>query len=142
MAKVRIHDTTENPWDVISDTLPEEITRGVDSLVLDSLSRVHEPGTATGLHLSEAHYKPGSVIEVHSHTEDEIIYVVEGSMKLGSRELKPGSSIFITAKTLYGFTAGSEGLRMVVFRPQGAGNSLDESEYMSRRAGKDAKAAL
>jgi quercetin dioxygenase-like cupin family protein len=81
---------------------------------------------------------PGANIAVHSHSEDEIIYVAAGSMIVGKHELKAGSSMFVAANTLYGFSAGPEGLRMAVFRVRGDDHSMTKDEYL---ADKKAKAA-
>jgi hypothetical protein len=53
---------------------------------------------------------------VHSHSEDEIIFVTEGHMRLGTRLYGPGSAIAIPAHTFYGFGVGPEGLSFVNFR--------------------------
>ena len=53
---------------------------------------------------------------VHSHTEDEIIFVIGGEIRLGSKLYGPGTALAIAADTLYGFTAGPLGLSFVNFR--------------------------
>ncbi len=40
-------------------------------------------------------------------------------MILGNRELGPGSSVYIGADTLYGFSAGDQGLRILIFMGDG-----------------------
>jgi len=57
-------------------------------------------------------------VQVHAHTEDEIIAVVEGELRLGSQVCGAGSSIFVPAKTLYGFKVGPQGVRFLNFRPR------------------------
>ena len=58
----------------------------------------------------------GGEVAVHSHSEDEVIFVRAGSMRLGSRLHGPGTAIAIAANTKYGFTAGPEGLSILNFR--------------------------
>jgi hypothetical protein len=58
------------------------------------------------------------VVGRHLHTEDEIIFVVKGSMALGRRRLPPGSALAIDANTVYTFKAGEDGLSFVNFRAQ------------------------
>jgi quercetin dioxygenase-like cupin family protein len=128
MGKVRIHKAEDVRWSRIRDDFPPELLQGLDDQVLDSEVGVHEDGDATQPHMSEAFYKPGAKIAVHSHSADEFIYVVSGSMSLGRRELGPGSSIFVEAKTMYGFSAGPEGVRMVVFRPFGDDHSVRKDQ--------------
>ena len=35
--------------------------------------------------------EPNSTVEPHSHTEDEVIYIVEGSLTIGDRTCGPGT---------------------------------------------------
>lgn len=53
---------------------------------------------------------------VHSHSEDEIIFVTDGEIRLGTRLYGPGTAIAIAADTLYSFTTGPNGLSFVNFR--------------------------
>jgi len=58
----------------------------------------------------------GGEVAVHSHSEDEVIFVRAGSMRLGKRLHGPGTAISIAANTKYGFMAGPEGLSILNFR--------------------------
>jgi quercetin dioxygenase-like cupin family protein len=73
-------------------------------------------GSPTDLEAFEVRYDPGTTIAPHAHVEDEIIYILEGSMEIGNRTYPPGSALAVPAWTLYGFRAGAEGLRFVNFR--------------------------
>lgn len=53
---------------------------------------------------------------VHSHTEDEIIFVTDGEIRLGARLFPRGTAVAISADTLYSFTAGPGGMSFVNFR--------------------------
>ena len=53
---------------------------------------------------------------IHSHEENEIIFVTGGEMRLGNRLVGPGTAIAIAAGTFYGFTPGPAGLTFVNFR--------------------------
>lgn len=55
-------------------------------------------------------------VPVHSHTEDEIIFVRAGQMRLGNKLYGPGTTLAIAANTKYGFKAGPDGLSFVNFR--------------------------
>jgi hypothetical protein len=77
---------------------------------------------------------------VHSHTEDEIIFVTDGQIRLGSRMCGPGTALAIAANTLYAFTAGPTGLRFVNFRARAPsdihfanGSSMSETGYWRER---------
>lgn len=77
---------------------------------------------------------------IHSHTEDEIIFVTDGQIRLGRRLHGPGTALAIAANTLYSFTAGPEGLRFINFRSGlpgdirfGNGGSMSEVGYWRDR---------
>jgi hypothetical protein len=53
---------------------------------------------------------------VHSHSEDEVIFVHTGSVRLGNRVYGPGTALAIAADTKYGFFSGPDGLGFVNFR--------------------------
>ncbi len=87
-------------------------------------------------------YKADYEIPVHSHTEDEIIFVRAGSMRLGNRLCGPGTTLAIAANTKYGFKAGPEGLSFVNFRAASpthvnadGSHSMDEAELWRKVVG-------
>jgi hypothetical protein len=53
---------------------------------------------------------------IHSHSEDEIIFVIDGAIRLGNKLYGPGTAVAIAADTLYSFTTGPEGLSFINFR--------------------------
>lgn len=53
---------------------------------------------------------------LHSHSEDEVIFVRAGSVRLGNRLYAPGTALAIAANTVYGFFSGPDGLSFVNFR--------------------------
>lgn len=53
---------------------------------------------------------------VHSHSEDEIIFVTAGRIRLGNRLFDKGTAIAIGADTLYSLSAGPEGMSFINFR--------------------------
>ena len=60
---------------------------------------------------------PNEVITPHSHTEDEVIVIMEGSLTVtGDRTCGPGTVIFIEKDSEYGFNAGPEGVRFLNIR--------------------------
>lgn len=77
---------------------------------------------------------------VHAHTEDEIIFVTDGEMRLGKRLYGPGTALAVAANTMYGFTAGPNGLRFVNFRCSmpgdirfAQGGTMSETGYWRER---------
>ena len=60
---------------------------------------------------------PNEVNTPHSHNEDEVIVIMEGSLTLtrtGDRTCGPGTVMYIEKETDYGFTAGPEGVRFLI----------------------------
>jgi hypothetical protein len=69
------------------------------------------------LWLHENDYPDANVeTAVHSHSEDEVIFVRAGSIRLGNRHHGPGTALAIAANTKYGFFSGRDGLSLVNFR--------------------------
>jgi quercetin dioxygenase-like cupin family protein len=97
--------------------------------------RIHHPGSDTDLQMFEVRVPPGFVVESHAHDEDEIIFVLEGEMVLGARVLGAGSSAMIPGKTLYGFSAGADGLRFLNFRARRDVTFHTKEQFMAQRKG-------
>lgn len=73
---------------------------------------------------------------IHSHSEDEIIFVIDGEMRLGNKPAGPGTALAIAAETLYSFSPGPEGLSFINFRAAMPseikftdGSSMSETKY-------------
>lgn len=58
----------------------------------------------------------GDEAGVHCHSEDEIIFVLDGDLRLGDRLYGPGTALAIAADAFYSFSPGPDGLRFVNFR--------------------------
>lgn len=69
---------------------------------------------------------PGRVAPPHSHSQDEVIYIVDGELTMGDRVCGPGTVLFIERDTEYGFVTGSEGVRFLNLRPGPARFSAGE----------------
>jgi quercetin dioxygenase-like cupin family protein len=119
--KIRLHHDSELPWTRIGDMSkdPSVLTEeGINSKI-----RSHELGTDTDPQLSEVDYAANVSVAPHSHDVAEIIYVVEGELKLGSTVLGRGSSVFIDKDAVYSFRTGEQGLKMLIFRPRGGAST-------------------
>ncbi|MSQ53120.1 MAG: hypothetical protein EXR28_14680 [Betaproteobacteria bacterium] len=66
--------------------------------------------------LHRSYSNPNRELNTHCHSEDEIIFVTDGSMLLGRQELAPGTAIAIDRDTAYKFKAGPNGLSFVNYR--------------------------
>ena len=77
---------------------------------------------------------------VHSHSEDEIIFVIDGEIRLGNKLYGPGTAVAIAADTLYSFTTGPGGLSFINFRAGTPGDiqfangmAISETGYWAER---------
>ena len=131
-ARIRIHEQN-GAFVRIRDTMPAAFALHMSDAQLDSSVRVHEAGDGGGLALTENCYLPNTLIEPHAHSDDEIIYVVDGELVLGARVLGAGASLYVAGGTLYGFSAGAVGARILVFRPA-KGDYISKQSYLEARA--------
>jgi quercetin dioxygenase-like cupin family protein len=136
MARVKIERVEDAKWtslrEISSSLGPDELVKFGDG-ALDAETRVHHEGDASTLQLVEITYKPNTAISEHAHDEDEILVIVAGEAHFGKQVLGPGSSIFIPGNTLYGFSAGSAGLRLLNFRPRRDLTFITKDEFIRRR---------
>lgn len=82
----------------------------------------------------------GDEAGVHCHSEDEIIFVLDGALRLGERLYGPGTALAIAADAFYSFSPGPDGLRFVNFRagrPSDIrfkkGSAISETAYWRER---------
>ena len=133
MGKIRVVDYNQLPWLYRSDGHAGEMVE-VEPPGANGGARFPHPGSETELYLHEARAKPNAVIEAHVHRTDEIIYVTEGELHLGSRVLTPGCSVYIPGDTLYSFKAGPTGLTFLNFRGRRDTSHLSKDEFLKERA--------
>lgn len=87
-------------------------------------------------------YLGGFQVAVHSHSEDEIIFVRDGELRLGERCYGPGTALAIAANARYGFHVGPQGLSFVNFRGGSPtytghdGGSMDEAAFWRSETGR------
>jgi hypothetical protein len=102
--------------------------------------------SSCSLWLHENHFPPESAgaaddeASVHSHSEDEIIFVIGGEIRLGAKLYGPGTALAIAANTLYSFSGGPQGLAFINFRAGkpgdirfANGHSMSETLYWRER---------
>ena len=71
--------------------------------------------TGPWVHISNL--EANHVTPAHSHSQDEVIYIVAGEITMGNRACGPGTVIYVERDTAYGFTVGGEGVRFLNIRP-------------------------
>jgi hypothetical protein len=88
-------------------------------------------------------YVGDSPVAVHSHSEDEIIFVRDGELRVGRRHFGPGAALAVAAHTKYGFQVGPSGLSFVNFRASAptytshdGKHSMDEAEFWRSQTGR------
>jgi quercetin dioxygenase-like cupin family protein len=123
MKKMRVHQEQECALVSVEDLLREhgrdEATiKALPEEALLSKMRFYEMGTENSPQLFESQLPPHTVAPPHSHTEDEIIYILDGEMVMGTKTYKKGTSVFVAANAMYGFKAGPSGLKFLNFRPR------------------------
>jgi quercetin dioxygenase-like cupin family protein len=129
MAKVRITTPEQQPWQVSGERVESPLSKVVmEDGGPASAYKIREPGSDTDPQLVELRFHPGEVIELHCHDEAEIMYVLKGSMELGSRTVGPGACIYVDGGVFYGFTAGPEGVHFLNFR-----SHIDNSFHLPNR---------
>ena len=118
MTGVRIHEARDLAWTTPADRLPadarQKLTEGEQTVRI----AVREPGSDIQPQLLEIAYEAGAQIKPHAHDADEIVFVLEGELHLGTRLLKAGDSMFIPGRSFYSFRAGPLGLKILNFRPR------------------------
>lgn len=110
MAKIQTYEKDSTPW------LVAKPDPGSDQS--SAASRERHPGGDDEPQLFDVKLGPNGHSQVHTHEEDEIIYIVAGQMQFGQHTLNPGDSIYIPGMVLYSFKAGPEGLQFINFRPR------------------------
>jgi hypothetical protein len=102
----------------------------------------HEPTPNIWLHEND-YAMADKETELHSHSEDEVIFVRAGSVRIGNKLFGRGTALAIAADTLYEFWSGPDGLSFVNFRATSptyrkADGSLvlDEAELWRKAVGK------
>jgi quercetin dioxygenase-like cupin family protein len=141
---VRVVEDAKVEWHSGDPEMIEKMrARGIEFTPeeLAGRTREHHLGSDTTPELFEVRFQPDTVVNSHAHLRDEIIFVVEGALILGSRVLAPGSSVYIAANTLYSFRAGPEGVRFVNFRPTAGAGYVSKEEFMAKRMPSDGASA-
>ena len=70
-----------------------------------------------GISLGVYTFPPNFRLPRHWHDCDQIVFVLEGSMSTGNKQLRPGEGYYTRAGATYSFTAGPRGVRFMEFRP-------------------------
>jgi mannose-6-phosphate isomerase-like protein (cupin superfamily) len=113
---IRVHDPDALEWRRMGDIPLGWMRDHIDLTELEGRLCFHEAGTTTSMQLMELRLNPNTRIAPHSHDEDEIYFVAEGSLTWEDRSLAAGGSIFIPAGVTYSFRTGAVSTRLLNFR--------------------------
>jgi quercetin dioxygenase-like cupin family protein len=70
-----------------------------------------------GFYLNRSEMPPGHSIAPHSHSHDEVLYVLRGGCTLSDgTEVGEGDAVVIHADHAYGFTCGPQGMEFLAIR--------------------------
>lgn len=97
--------------------------------------------------LHENHFGPSEPLPpeaaargVHSHSEDEVIFITRGAIRLGQKLFPAGTAVAIAADTMYSIGPGPEGMSFVNFRAGtpsdilfASGDLMSETQYWKDR---------
>ena len=132
MAAIRFFDPDERPFVHAADVYPDALKQQLTAAEVDDTAvRLHQ-GLPGRLQLFEIRLQPGLEVSTHAHADDEVVYVVEGELRVGRRVCGPGSSMFIPGNTLYGFRAGPDGCRYLNFRAQADSTYFTKGDFVDR----------
>jgi len=70
-----------------------------------------------GLSLLGVRYEPNKTIDRHKHDVPQIVLVLEGEIRQGRKVFGPGMGYYTPAGMPYKLVVGSQGARLVEFRP-------------------------
>jgi quercetin dioxygenase-like cupin family protein len=116
MAGATILRFAETPWNDPSkpSSAPAELVRKAQAAGARSKRMVEGQG---GFYLSRNQMPPGHRIDPHSHSHDEVLFVLRGDCTLddGTR-VGEGDAVVVHADQAYGFTCGAQGMEFLTIR--------------------------
>ena len=127
--------TADAPSHRVSDIVSADMAAKLSEGELASDVLFHHPGADDRLQMFELRAPADATFNPHSHTEDEIMVVIDGELRAGSRVLKQGDSMYVPGGTVYSFRAGPEGVRLFNFRPRSGGGYSTPAETRAAARG-------
>ena len=109
MVKSLVMHIDQAPWIYGAAPKPDETVRYAEQLCGDL-------ETGPWVHIITM-MEPEYEAAIHCHSEDEIIYIIDGAMIIGGRMRNAGTVIFMEKETDYNFTVGAKGVRFLEMRP-------------------------
>jgi quercetin dioxygenase-like cupin family protein len=113
---IRVNHSDQLQWRKMGDIPMGWMRDHIDPTELEGHLSFHEAGMDGTMQLMEMRLDPGTLIAPHSHDDDEIFFVAEGSLHWEDKVLVKGGSLYIAAGTVYSFRTGEEPARLLNFR--------------------------
>lgn len=95
--------------------------------------RTYFEGTESSPFLIEVRAGADKPTISHAHRVDEIVYILDGELRIGKHTYGPGSAILVPGDTLYSFHVGPEGVRYLNFRPRRDDSYVTAEQFMAER---------
>lgn len=93
------------------------------AVVLDALAASADHGYShrvlfaeQGMSLLHLWFKSGFILPLHSHDTDCTYFILAGSVRIGTTDLRAGDGFFVGAEVPYTYAAGSAGAEVLEFR--------------------------
>jgi len=111
------HHLGDTPWERPEDA-PPELRALADQAAEVGARRAKIAHGELGLHAQISEMPAGYDVPPHAHSAHELMVVLAGGCTIhGGPVLAAGDMAEIPANSEYGFTAGDEGIRFLVVRP-------------------------
>lgn len=102
-----------------SAPLSEVAMAGAQQLIAAGVEKGHENRVlfaGGGMSLIYAWFKSGYPLPRHTHNSDCLYYIIGGSLKMGTEELRQGDGFFVGKDVPYAYVAGEQGVEILEFR--------------------------
>ena len=131
MARIRIIEAQAIDWQPVAAAVPPDVAARMSRAEREADVRILHSGQNGQAQLFEARIAADEIVSLHAHAADEIIYILDGELRMGRKRLGPGSSAYICGNTLYGFSAGADGVRFLNFRAAANTPFITRDEFMA-----------
>lgn len=128
MGKITIIRDEESAWEEAAPDWQAKYSEGDTGL---RFKRLLPGGNPTMPNMQRSRYNPDHHEPPHSHPEDEILYILGGTILMGQRTLKQGDALHIPRDTVYTLKAGQMGAE---FLRVGFGQLSASSDYVSNKS--------
>lgn len=133
MGTVRIVTADSIAWQPVADAVSPDVASRMSRAEREADVRIIHAGANGELQLFEARIAANDEVSLHAHAADEIIYVLDGNLLIGKKNLGLGASVFVGKNTLYSFRAGPTGVRFLNFRADANTSFITREEYLANR---------